>query len=480
MHVTHSSLSPAQLKLEKPATWLICFLLIAFPLLFGAVHPLVLGVYTFMILVGIGGWLLLNPAQDASLSLSFWWLVPLILIGYLIFQAIPLPLELVEILSPNRAARIQKVNELAGTSVQWVPLSDNGVTGLYRSFFLVSLFLYFVGLKRLMSHNSKTFVLIFWCIIGVGAFEAFYGLLQFVKPNLGVLWIKITAGRAAHGTIIYKNQYASLLNMIWPLAASGSAIYALRGEEESGARHRRRNFEQRLSNSKTQSTLMFGAAILMVLAVLFSLSRGGILTMLLVAVLLTLLLPFTTRKKLIYLGLFMVIIVGYGSMLGIDTIISRFGTISGSGETRLKLYLLSMPMVFDHWLTGIGLGSYSLLSPMYLEGFPTGRHADRVHNEYLELLIELGIPMALLLVFWLFGGIVKILVTLKSAHSLQRVNQQRVILALAATCGLIGFLAHGLVDFGWRLPANLFFATTLLAIIAVCLSDKSAISKSGS
>lgn len=478
--MTRSSSSLNQLKLEKPATWLICFLLIAFPLLFGAVHPIVLGGFTFLILVGIGGWLLLNHSEDVTLSLSFWWLAPLVLIGYLIFQAIPLPLELVELLSPNRAARIQKVNELAGTNLQWVSLSDNGITGLYRSFFLLSLFLYFVALKRLMSHNAKTFVLIFWCLIGVGTFEALYGLLQFVKPNLGILWLKITAGRAAYGTIIYKNQFASLLNMIWPLAAAGSAIYALRGEEESGACHRKRKFEERLSNSKTQSTLMFGAAILMVLAVLFSLSRGGILTMLLVALLLTILLPFTTRKKMIYLGLFMVIIVGYGAMLGIDTVVTRFVTISGSGETRLKLYLLSLPMAFDHWLTGIGLGSFTLLSPIYLEGFPVGRHADRVHSEYLELLIELGIPMASLLFFWILGGVVKIIVTMKSAHSMHRVNQQRIILVLATVCGLIGFLVHGLVDFGWRLPANLLYATTLLAIIAVCLSDISAISKTGS
>lgn len=472
--MARSSSSPIQLRLEKPVTWLICFLLIAYPLLFGAVHPIVLGGYTFLILVGIGGWLLLNPPEDSSFSISFWWLAPLILIGYLVFQTMPLPLELVELLSPNRATRIQKVNELAGTNLQWVSLSDNGITGLYRSFFLFSLFLYFIGLKRLISHNAKTFVLIFWCMVGLGTLEALYGLLQFVKPNLGILWLKLTGGRAAHGTIIYKNQYASLLNMIWPLAAAGSALYTLKGQEESGVRHRRRKFEERLSTTKTRSMLLFGAALLMVMAVLFSLSRGGILSMLLVALLLTILLPFTTRKKLIYLGLFVALIVGYGSMLGVDTILTRFGTISGSGETRLNLYLLSLPMALDHWLTGIGLGSYTLLSPIYLEGFPIGSHADRVHNEYLELLIELGIPMASLLFFWIFGGMVKIFLTIRSTHALEIVDRRRIILALASACGLIGFLVHGLVDFGWRLPANLFYATTLIAVITVCLTSEQA------
>jgi hypothetical protein len=37
---------------------------------------------------------------------------------------------------------------------------------------------------------------------------------------------------------------------------------------------------------------------------------------------------------------------------------------------------------------------------------------------------------------------------------------------------LVGFLAHGLVDFGWRLPANLVYAATLLAIIDATATKK--------
>ncbi len=130
-------------------------------------------------------------------------------------------------------------------------------------------------------------------------------------------------------------------------------------------------------------------------------------------------------------------------------------------------------MLYEHWLTGIGLGSYTLLSPVYLKGFPAHILFDRVHNEYLELLIELGIPVALLLFGWMLAGMAKLLRGLLSAMKKTGTDQTRVILGTAAFCGLVGFLVHGLADFGWRLPANLVYSVTLLALCAESVKDES-------
>ena len=73
------------------------------PLIFGAVHPIVLGCYVFVMLVGLGGWLLLNKATDSFQSPSFLTVVPVVLIGYLILQSIPIPLDWLALLSPERA-----------------------------------------------------------------------------------------------------------------------------------------------------------------------------------------------------------------------------------------------------------------------------------------------------------------------------------------------------------------------------------------
>lgn len=73
--------------------------------------------------------------------------------------------------------------------------------------------------------------------------------------------------------------------------------------------------------------------------------------------------------------------------------------------------------------------------------------------------------MALLFFCWLFLGLVRTAARLRSLVALPAVDRSRAVFAVAAFCGLIGFLAHGMVDFGWRLPANLFYAVTLLALV---------------
>ncbi len=47
----------------------------------------------------------------------------------------------------------------------------------------------------------------------------------------------------------------------------------------------------------------------------------------------------------------------------------------------------------------------------------------------------------------------------------------KAIMATASFCAIIGFLAHGVIDFGWRLPANVFFAMTLLALCVASLES---------
>ena len=460
---------------QQAALWLLCLIVGTIPLLFGAVHPIVLGGYVFLLLVGLGGWLVFTADPGEVGLRAGWCIVPLILIGWLVIQAIPLPFSWVEVLSPQRAERMAMVNELAGADVRALPLSENGPVGLYRSFLLLALIIFYYSLTTMIRRNKHAFRWLFYCIVAVGLIEAVYGLMQFVNPGIGVLWLNIT-GRAAHGTIIYKNQFASLLNMIWPLAVAGFAVHfagrssrAGQGDGGSGSAKKRR-LQQFFTVSRVEAILLFAVVLPMLLAVLFSLSRGGILAMLLVAVLLIVLLPFAWKRKLLFLGLFVGLLGAYGSLLGLDTISSRFSSISGSGETRLEVYLLSLPILWDHWLTGIGLESYTLLSPIYLTDFPANTHFDRVHNEYLELTLELGLPMALLFFGWLAASLAVMIVRISGLVAQPTADPSRLVIGVGAFCGLLGFLAHGLVDFGWRLPANLVYAVTLLAIIQVTVA----------
>lgn len=464
-------------QLEKSAHILVYFLLATIPLVFGAVHPIVQGVYTLLILVGLGGWFLFAlPALPPPNLTRPWLVVPLILIVYIALQSLPLPLPLVEFLSPARAARLNMVNTLAEAQLTTAPLSESGIRGLQNAIFLFSLFVYYLILTALLNKKRTLIIGLLYVFACVGLVEGLYGLLQMMNPSIGILWLPIKS-KAAYGTIIYKNQYATLLNICWPLAIAGGLVFLESANDLAKEKSRKRGFRyffQSLSAMNTHIPFFFFAAGIMILAVVFSFSRGGILAMLFTLVALVFILPYSRKITLLIALLLITFFGAYGSLLGLDEVFARFSTLDDSGLVRLQIYQASLPLVYDHWLTGIGLDSFKLLSGVYLKGFPENILFDRVHNDYLELAIELGLPMATLFFAWLFAGI---LVTGKKLVQQSRMfrEERRVsmIAGCAAFCSLLGFLIHGMVDFGWRLPANALYAVTLLAIISHALTSRS-------
>ncbi len=466
----------SKLQLSILPLFLACFILATVPLLFGAVHPIVSACYVVLVLVGFGGWFCFFVPSGSVPLLKMNWLFPLLLIlTWSIAQAIPIPLSWVEYLSPLRGLRITMVNDLAGTNQQMVSLSDHGLLSLTRSVLLLSIILFFYGLKQIMRQNYKAYRIIVLIIVLAGVFESLYGLFQFLNPQLGVLWLPLKY-RAASGTIIYKNQYASLLNMCWPLALASVVVYLRCNIKKTGNTSSSQAFNKRIrymSDKEKQAPLFLLATALIILAVLFSLSRGGVISMLLIMVLLNFVLPITRKARFIFAGLFTCFVVSYGSLLGWETLLSRFDTIGQGGAGRVEIYIKSLTMLKEHWATGIGFGSYSLLSPIYLKGISNTAHFDNAHNEYLQLAIELGVPLASFLFLWILCAMGIAWFTLRKDQKKYGVElPSRLIIGGAAFCGLVGFLFHGIADFGWRLPANLFYAAALAALLSYSLENE--------
>ncbi len=450
---------------HKLISYVVLAVVVSIPFLFGAVHPVVSGAYVFVILTVLGSWLLLTPdIASGGSRFSPWLLIPVLFIAMLALQAIPLPLGLLDVLSPQRGERLHTLNALAETSLRFASLSEGGPRGLHMAIFYLAILLYCLALVRLLDKVPAFQNQLLYCLVAIGSAEALYGLLQLLNPQIGILWLP-NPERAAHGTIIYKNQYASLLNMIWPLAL-GIAFNDYAGRKIRKTKRKRKFVEKvnELSNVPLRTPLLLGGGIVMLLAVLFSLSRGGILSMVVAIFALMLFLPLSTPRKVGASLTLAALLCGYGWLLGFETIFARFGSLDQSGTHRLSIYLHSLPMLMDHWLTGIGMGSYALLSPIYLKGFPLGTLYDSAHNEYLELAIELGIPFALILFAWLFAGIVSLTRGVLLLGNQPSVEPQRQVIAIASLAGLIALLVHGSVDFGWRLPANTLYGATLLAL----------------
>jgi len=212
--------------------------------------------------------------------------------------------------------------------------------------------------------------------------------------------------------------------------------------------------------------------VIMLLALLLSRSRGGI-TGAFIGLVTFILLTRSVSKRMpmgfwIMSGAMVSLILVYGTKIGFDPIIERFMLIGG-GDSRLSIWRDSLVIVKDHPL-GIGLGNFRHVFPVYNVSNLSDTRYLYAHNDYLQLLVEAGIPGFLALVsgFFIFLG-----------KSFKKVKQMKVhhdplrfFLAVGALSGLVSIAFHSFFDFNLHMPANLIYFVTLIAIVHTCAWEK--------
>jgi O-antigen ligase len=150
-----------------------------------------------------------------------------------------------------------------------------------------------------------------------------------------------------------------------------------------------------------------------------------------------------------------------GNWFGMDRIVERVGNTSIATEDRSDVFSDTLRLGKQFWLTGVGGGAFAssfpaIQSSNYIEIF------DHVHNDYLEFVVELGIPVALLLS-------VVVAYALHSALSVMLKSQSRFYsgVAYASLLGVFSILLHSLADFNLHIPSNAAYFVVLLALAVV-------------
>ena len=284
----------------------------------------------------------------------------------------------------------------------------------------------------------------------IAAILALYGfaiaalaLLQGIAPNGKLYWLRQpSAGGWIYGPYVNHNHYAGLMELMVPVPLILSLT--------------------RLVGEKERIAAGIAAAI-MVGTVFLSGSRGGMVAilgelLLLVVILLRQNVALIRKKKGIRLAVsiaaFAIVLVSMLTWLGGKDLTARVASISTETHTELSGGMrLSIDrdaiQVFRHKpILGWGLGAFPIIYPQF-RSFYTNFFVNAAHNDYLQLLCEVGL-LGFATMVWF--------VTQLFRSALPKIRNWTSdvsgAVTLACIMGVTGILIHSFLDFNLQIPAN--------------------------
>lgn len=266
--------------------------------------------------------------------------------------------------------------------------------------------------------------------------------------------------------------------MILPLALGLSFYYWQSGRRS----YRRRTWRSLLANlgspDVVKCLLFLLAAAILLLAIVFSFSRMGMISTLASVGMLTAVVWIGEKRSPIPATLILLLIAGgiaAAVWVGVGPVVEHFEQLSqneplAGGEGRVALWRDTLALIRQHPWTGVGFGCFEQAFTR-VQSVQLTYVADHAHNDYLEAAAELGIPGAAILFgvfFWL------------AARTLQAALRARSSLARSLALGSFGgegaLLIHSIADFNLHIPANaLVFAVVFGLGYAMYLDAKESV-----
>ena len=339
--------------------------------------------------------LFLRAAEDMpSLGAGLRW--PLRLLPcYVALQAIPLPVDLIRILSPARAALAKALSPVLG-GIYLTPISiKSDITWEHLLRVLVYI-LVFLLIRRVGARLSANPWITALPIVAVAVLEAVLGIVQYAGDPVR---------NVAQGTYVDRNHFAGLLEMSFPFALMFPVSVLLRSSATW------------MSEMRTAAKvgLGFAAAVTILLGIMRSLSRTGFvaaLFSLLVMSVLTLRHMSGRPRRIALLsaiGTAVVTLVIFPPtrLLARFEALKQYGGMD-SGIDRYILLTQGLRVFASYLLTGCGLGGYQYAWLKYKTELPLWA-ADFVHNDYLQLLVELGVAGAAILAVLLITLLIRVM-----------------------------------------------------------------------
>jgi putative inorganic carbon (HCO3(-)) transporter len=318
----------------------------------------------------------------------------------------------------------------------------------------------------------------------LGGLLGFLGLLDYLAGEAWLFrWRDLPFPRRLSGPFANPDHFATWLGMLVCLGIGYQLARSRSGEPGRPLRTLWSSREGR--EDLVRRHLPFASVTIMALSLVFTLSRGAIVS--LVAALGLLLIVQGARGhargSLVMVGVLLAVTVGYGAWIGLGPLLARLAPNEFAG--RLTQYVTTLPMLQSFPFLGVGLGAYRDIYFRYQppELRPGTLYFEFAHNDLLEIVVETGLVGAAIVLF----AVWRVARDLLMAHLLgrsrcpvgggehgraRRREPLSVGVGLGGLAAVVVPLVHSAVDFTVRIPANGVLAATCLGIATVALHTR--------
>lgn len=310
--------------------------------------------------------------------------------------------------------------------------------------FIAYAILCFLAAQTLLRGVQARKLAFIFCIYG--SVVAAFALLQGISPNGRLYWVRLPRlGGWIYGPYVNHNHYAGLMELLIPIPLVLSLSQLAPSRERLAAA---------------------SAAALMAGTIFLSGSRGGMLALFaeLVVLAIVLVRQRYDLRTAAALALFLLLMIGLLTWLGGDELGRRLASVHGShtdisNDMRFQIDRDGVRMFRQRPILGWGLGCFPVAYPQF-RTFYTNFFVNEAHDDYLQLLVEMGLLGFATVIWYLVVLVRKASPKIKNWHS-----EVGGAVTLACLLGVTGILVHSTVDFNLEIPANaaLFYVICTIA-----------------
>jgi len=400
-----------------------------------------------------------NKSAIRDTRFAFPILILSLFLALILFQMSPIPSGILKIISPKTYELRQVLSihdsqsfiQNSKLSISFMPLATK--IEFYKWLMLSGFFLFLLYWSRL-EERRQTLHYLLGVILLMGVLESLYGMFEFFSGHHQILYLKGIS--SVTGTFINRNYFAGYLVMVIPLSMG-----FLFSREVLQAR-RFKGWRQRLSSLDGKTVLIGFGIIVMILGLIFSASRMGILSLVLSFTLISFLCKVSkkgrgfSKTSMLILGLALL----WAVWIGLDTVIGRFFILSEDFKSRWTIWGDAYKIVKDFPLLGSGLGTFSQIFPMY-RSLHMRNLITHAENDFLQLASEVGlIGLGILFILFIF----LFFKAVSGIRSISSEDSNRYI-GIGGLVGILALMFHSLVERNLQIPANAFLFTFIWALV---------------